>query len=212
MADTPAASGLRGETVQGYLDRLASRTPTPAGGVVAALSTAQAAALIAMGARFTTGRRYADLELDVEALAARADTTRQRALELAEADHDAVTVLLAAYSLPREDAEARSAAIRDATGDAAVPPAELVTVTRELVAMLEQLVSVANPSVTADLAAAAAAVQAAVSTSALNVEANVGSLRADDPRRGLLAEVADAEEIIRRASAVREAVRREVVT
>jgi hypothetical protein len=41
-----------GGTVAEFLARLAARTPTPAGGAVAALCTAQAAALVAMVARY----------------------------------------------------------------------------------------------------------------------------------------------------------------
>ncbi len=212
MGDASAGSGLGSQTVEGYLAQLASRTPTPAGGVVAALAAAQAAALLAMGARFTTGPRYADVGLDVEGIIARADSCRERALELAAADQRAVTVLLGAYSRSSEDPEARSAAIREATGDAAVPPAELAAVARELVGLLEELVPVANPSIAADLAAAAAAAQSSMSTSALNVVANLASLPADDPRQRLLADVADAEETIGRSAAVREAVLRKVMT
>lgn len=47
------------EPIDRYLERLASREPTPGGGAVGALHAAQGAALIGMVARYTTGAGYA---------------------------------------------------------------------------------------------------------------------------------------------------------
>ncbi len=44
-------TGMRSWSIDAYLDRLADRNPTPAGSAVAALSLAQAAALLALVAR-----------------------------------------------------------------------------------------------------------------------------------------------------------------
>lgn len=49
---------ISSETVNDYLTKLASREPTPGGGAAAALHAAQAAALVAMVARYTTGGKY----------------------------------------------------------------------------------------------------------------------------------------------------------
>ena len=46
---------MRSWTIDTYLERLAARHPTPAGAAVAALNLAQAAALLAMVARFRAG-------------------------------------------------------------------------------------------------------------------------------------------------------------
>ena len=51
---------IASQSVDRYLDRLASGDPTPGGGAAAALHAAQGAALVAMVARFTTGARFAD--------------------------------------------------------------------------------------------------------------------------------------------------------
>jgi methenyltetrahydrofolate cyclohydrolase len=47
----------RDETIGTFLDKLAAKTPAPGGGAVAALHAAEAAALLAMVARYTTGPR-----------------------------------------------------------------------------------------------------------------------------------------------------------
>src|SRR5690606_22987278 len=72
------------ETLHDYLERLASREPTPGGGAAAALHAAQGAALIAMVARYTTGAKYAEHEEQSLRIAARADSIIPEALRLAD--------------------------------------------------------------------------------------------------------------------------------
>jgi formiminotetrahydrofolate cyclodeaminase len=128
-------------------------------------------------------------------------------------DEEAFTAVKSAYALPREpEAEraARSAAIRDATATAALPPAGVVAVAREVLGLAESLLPVANRTVTGDLVAAVDAARAAASASRLNVEVNVRALPADDDRRSVLDDVADVDDLLARADQLHEAVRREV--
>ena len=111
---------VRDWTIDTYLGRLAARHPTPAGAAVAALNLAQAAALLAMVARFRAAWTPAHGVLE------RAEALRETALGLAEADAGLVEAAAAAYALPRStEAERgrRAAAIADALLAAARPPA-----------------------------------------------------------------------------------------
>jgi methenyltetrahydrofolate cyclohydrolase len=218
VGDEQGAKHLHDETIGSYLGRVASRTAAPAGGSVAAMSVALAAALVGMAARFTapstgaaTGEAAGDV--DVAATAERADRLRARALLLAVHDEEAFTAVKDAYALPREPETARAArreAIRDATAAAAQPPAEVVAVAREVVALVEGLLPVANRTVRGDLVAAVDAARAAASASRLNVELNVRSLPPDDERRRVLDEVADVDDLLARADQLHDSVRREV--
>jgi methenyltetrahydrofolate cyclohydrolase len=206
-------SGVREQTVEDFTRQLAERAPTPGGGSVAALGAAQAAALVAMAARFTTGPRYAAVAELADEVATAADQLRERALDLVDGDQQAFTAVAAAYRLARDtqnDRARRSAAIRDALADAAVPPATLVGVARELVGLVERLRPVANPSVLGELAAAADATYAAASTGRVNVEANLRGLPEGDARRQLFGEIADVGQLLDRALEVRESVREEL--
>ena len=60
------ARALREESITGFLDALAAKVPAPGGGATAALHLGQAAALVAMVARYTTGPRYAEHEALVD--------------------------------------------------------------------------------------------------------------------------------------------------
>jgi methenyltetrahydrofolate cyclohydrolase len=188
------------ETVSGFLDRLADRSPTPGGGSVAALGAAHGAALVGMAARFTDDGSAAQV-------AESADRLRRRAVALADADQAAFAAVSAAYSLPRAteaERERRTTAVREALVGAAEPPAGVVAVAAELVALAERLLPVVNATLVADLAAAADAAHAAASTGRLNVEANLRGL-AEHPLRTRMTEVDD---LLARAVDLRESVRK----
>ena len=93
------------ETIGSYLDRLASHDPTPGGGAAGAVHAAQAAALIGMVARFTTGKRYVSYEQEVTEIRQSADDQAHAALQLADADESAFQQVIAAYRLPKGSAE-----------------------------------------------------------------------------------------------------------
>jgi len=201
---------MREETIGGYLERLAAREPAPGGGAAAALHAAQAAALVAMVARYTTGAKYAAHAGQVAHVTAEADRLRDRALELAREDAEAFTAVTDAYRLPRaDDAQkaARSAAIATALAGAARPPAEVVGVAAEVIALAEALLPIGNPNVVTDVAAAAEAARAAATTARVNVEINLGGIRDEQMRADLTATVADVDGLAERAEAVTTAVR-----
>lgn len=198
--------GIGEGTVADYLYDVAARTPVPAGGAVTALTAAQAAALLGMGARFSSGASGDAEWLGAHEVATDADRLRVRALALADEDGEAFTAVRTAYALPRHDDRARRrrrAAIQDAVADAAGPPAEVFEVARELLALAERLMPVANPTVVADLAVAVEAVSAATCCARLIVEVNLRGLPEDDERTALLDRVADTEQLLGRVAAVR---------
>ena len=204
---------MQDQTIGGYLERLAAREPAPGGGAAAALHAAQGAALLAMVARYTTGEKYADHAQEVTEITAAADRLRSRALELAEQDARAFTAVTDAYRLPRAEPEqkaARSRAIADALAGAAGPPADVIAVAAELVALAEWLLPFGNPNVVTDIAAATEAARAAATTARVNVEINLGGIKDVALRAELAAAVRDVDETAVRAQAVTEAVRREI--
>src|SRR6201996_514363 len=108
------------ESIGSFLTRLAARSAAPGGGATGALHAAQAAALLAMVARFSDGPRY-DAET-VGRVRAAADGLVDEAVDLAMADEAAFATVAAAYKLPKqtpEELEARSAAIAESVAGAA---------------------------------------------------------------------------------------------
>jgi formiminotetrahydrofolate cyclodeaminase len=202
---------MRDETIGSFLTRLAARSAAPGGGTTGALHAAQAAALLAMVARFSDGPRY-DAET-VGRVRAAADGLAEEAVGIAVADQTAFEVVIAAYQLPKgteEEKAARSAAIADALGGAARPPADLMAASVRLVGLAEELFPVANKNVTSDIAAAAAAISAAAVTAQLNIEANLAGVRDEALREELSATAKLADSVTDRAGRVIEAVREEI--
>ncbi|MGF1427976.1 cyclodeaminase/cyclohydrolase family protein [Kitasatospora sp. LaBMicrA B282] len=204
---------MRDDTIVQFLDRLADRVPAPGGGASAALHAAQAGALLAMVARYSTGEKYAAHQAVVERIIREADALRARALTLAEQDAAAFTAVADAYRLPRHDdaaRAARSAAISEALVGAARPPAEVITVALDAVELAEALLPIGNPNVVTDIAAAAEAARAAAATARVNVEVNLAGIRAERTREALLADTARVDEIAARAERITAAVRTEL--
>ncbi|MBD8868449.1 cyclodeaminase/cyclohydrolase family protein [Nocardioides donggukensis] len=173
--DAKASAG----TVTAFLDRLGARTPTPAGGSVAALCTAQAAALVAMVARYC----------QAQPLVEEAEQLVDAAQRLADDDEVAFGAVAAAWALPRGTADddlARRTAIDEALLGAAVPQALVVEVAIEVLVLVDRLRPAARPGLAADLVAAAEVAQAGSAIARRNVESNLSTLPDSDERSGLL--------------------------
>jgi methenyltetrahydrofolate cyclohydrolase len=202
---------MRDESIGTFLARLAARSAAPGGGATGALHAAQAAALLAMVARFSDGPRY-DAET-VGRVRAAADGLAEEGVSLAAADAAAFEQVLAAYGLPKDTDEAkaaRSAAIANAMAGAARPPADLMAASVRLVGLAEELLPVANKNVIADIAAAAAAISAAAVTAAVNIEANLSSIKDPALVEELTATAGLADGVTDRAGRVVTAVREEI--
>jgi len=202
---------MRDETIASFLTRLAARSAAPGGGTTGALHAAQAAALLAMVARYSDGPRH-DGEV-VGRVRAAADGLADEALDLAEADEAAFEKVAIAYRLPRDTPEqraARSEAIAEALAGAARPPADLMAAAVRLAGLAEDLLSAANRNVISDIAAAAAAISAAAVTARVNIEANLGGIK----DRALVAELTQtaalADSVTDRADRLVAAVREEI--
>jgi methenyltetrahydrofolate cyclohydrolase len=202
---------MRDETIGSLLARLAARSAVPGGGATGALHAAQAAALLAMVARYSDGPRY-DAET-VGRVRAAADGLVDEGIDLAMADEAAFAKVATAYALPKgtdQEKETRSAAIAEAASGAAGPPADLMAAAVRLIGLAEELLPVANKNVISDIAAAAAAISAAAVTARVNIEANLRSINDEDLKDGLVATAELADGVTDRAERVIIAVREEM--
>ncbi|MUN64939.1 formimidoyltetrahydrofolate cyclodeaminase [Kocuria sediminis] len=202
------------ETLNDYLERLASREPTPGGGAAGALHAAQGAALIAMVARYTTGARYAQHEEESLRIAARADEIIPAALQLADDDEKAFAAVIAAYRLPSasdEDRAARSRAVQEATVAAAAPPRALIGLATEVVDLGRQLAEFSNPNVISDVAAASEAARAAIATALITLDMNINAITDERTRTEFRDELHHAHNAILAAQIVTDRVREKVM-
>ena len=173
--DGPADDGSVGD----FLERLATRAPTPAGGAVAALCTAQAAALVAMVARYCEDSELAE----------RADRLVDEARRLMVDDERAFGAVAAAWTLPRGDGsvdQARRAAIDQALLEASAPQAQVVETAIEVLVLIDQLRPAARAGLRSDLVAAGEVARAGSAIARMNVESNLSTLPESEGRSRLL--------------------------
>lgn len=206
-------TGMRDQTIGEFLEQLSAKVPAPGGGASAALHAAQAGALLGMVARYSTGERYEAHAATIERVREASDRLRDAALQLAADDAAAFGAVGEAYAMARgsdEEKAARRAAIAAAVAEASKPPARTIEAAVELVALAEELEPVGNRNVITDVAAAAEAARAALTTARVNVEINLGGVRDDAVRQHLVDTLAGVDAAVARAERVTEAVRREI--
>jgi formiminotetrahydrofolate cyclodeaminase len=189
---------LGGMTVDGFVEAMASKDPTPGGGAAAAVSGAIGAALIAMVGRLTLGKPgFEDLEERMRAMVERADDARTEFLALGDRDAEAFEAVMAAFRLPKEtevEIASRAEAIQRGLEDAASVPLEIARRAVDLMELAEDATAMGNPNAASDGLSAAAMLFGAVVGARANVEINAASLRDEARRRALLDEVAAIRE------------------
>lgn len=185
---------LAGKQVDEWLEALASEAPTPGGVAFAALAASSGAALIAMVGRLTLRKR----ELEVVAprmqeIVEEADGSRMVLLALADRDAEAFQDVLAAYGLPRETDEERTAwlhQLQEALEGSAEVALDLARRAVYLMGLAEDAVSMGNPNAIADAMSGAVALHAAALAAVTNVRVNAFAFL-DETRRRELNETCD---------------------
>jgi formiminotetrahydrofolate cyclodeaminase len=181
-------------SVGAFLDALASDSPTPGGGSVAALSGAAGAALVSMVARLTVGRKgFEEVDARMRELSASADAARAKLLTLADRDAEAFEKVMAAFKMPKETDEEkaeRSAAIQRGFKAAADVPLEVARREVALMDLAREALENGNPDAASDGASGAELLAAATECALYNVEINVASLKDADTVRRYSEEVA----------------------
>ncbi len=189
---------------------LAAKTSVPGGGGAAAMAGALGTALGSMVGNFTVGKKkYAAYEEDIKAVLQKAETLRERLLELVNADAEAFEPLSRAYSIPKDD-PSRGPVLEEATLNACKAPVEMVERCCEAVELLEVMLEKGSVLLVSDAGCGALLCKAAMECAAMNVYINTGTLKdreaaADIEKKvdGLLKEygkraAAVSEEVLRR--------------
>lgn len=165
------------QSLQDFLDALASESSTPGGGGAAALTGSQAAALISMVINFTIGReKYADVEEEMQHYLNHSEQLRQELLDLVDRDAVAFQAVSACYGMPRATAEeksARTAALQEALRGATEVPFSIADKSLILLQLVKPVAEKGNNNVVSDAASAAHLAFAAALSALVNVHINL---------------------------------------
>jgi formiminotetrahydrofolate cyclodeaminase len=168
------------ETLQSFLDALASNAPAPGGGAAAALMGATGAALVSMVCNLTLGKpKYAAVEGEMNALREKSDALRGRLAKMMEDDQAVFKTLMSAYGRPKQSDEekaARKQAIQAALKSATEVPLACARACTEVIALSREAAEKGNLQVVSDAGVAVAAAEAGLKSAALNVWINVPSI------------------------------------
>ena len=164
------------KSLNNYLNKLASKSPTPGGGSAAALLGALAAGLVSMVANFTVGKpKYKKVEKSVARILERAEKLRERLSRLTEEDCLAYSKISDAYRLPK--GEERNKVMQKALCQASKVPFEVANLSFKLLKLNQDLVKKGNRNLISDVGVSVIFSLAALETAAINVEINLASIK-----------------------------------
>ena len=167
--------------VREFADLVASDAPAPGGGSVAALYGSVGAALTAMVACLTQGRKkYAEYAEHAAEVQRQAALLQEKLIDVMDRDTDAFNVVSAAFGMPRETDEqkaARSAAIQEGLKACTRTPMEMMELCDETVTLAASLIGRFNDTSASDLGVAMLSLKAGIQGAWLNVLINIGSIK-----------------------------------
>jgi len=186
-----------GESLSGFVSAVASASPTPGGGSVAAHVGALGAALAQMVAGLTIGKKkYAGVDAEMRQLALDASALVTTLGALVERDANAYGAVSAAYKVPNEPADAAAArkeAIATALIGAAEVPLESARACAQVAELAATCATKGNTNAVSDAGVAALLADAGCRAAVYNVRINIAAL--DDKSRGA-ALVAEANQLL----------------
>jgi formiminotetrahydrofolate cyclodeaminase len=171
---------LAKKTVEDFLNELASNSPAPGGGSVAALAGAIGSALTSMVCSLTIGKKkYAAVEDEIKQILEQIGPLRKQFIILIDKDTEAFNKVMEAYGLPKDSDEQktlRNAAIQSATKEAALVPLEVMIHCIDALALAKIVAEKGNINSISDTGASVLMLQAAAEGAALNVKINLSGI------------------------------------
>lgn len=169
------------QPIRHFLDKLASKSPEPGGGSVAALTGSLGAGLVSMVCSLTLGKeKYKDVQPQVEALIKESEKLRIEMQDLIQKDTEVYGGLSEVYKMPKNtDAEkaARTAKMQDALKLACQVPFEIGLKSLEVAKLAQRAAEIGNVAAVSDAGVAVLLAQACAQSAALNVKINVNSIK-----------------------------------
>ena len=195
---------LTEKPVTNFLDELASNTPAPGGGSVAALSGALGAALVSMVCNLTLGKKaYAGVQDEINDLLAESEALRQELTDLLEEDVKAYTGYSKAAKMPRgteEEKAERQVVMQAALKVATDVPLTIAEAAVKVMDLCMPAAEKGNKWAVSDAGVAVLMAEASLRSAALNVLINLGSLKDEEfvaDRRAKLDSLLEGKGIMR---------------
>jgi len=192
---------IKDQKIKTFLDTLASKSSTPGGGSVAALTAAMSSALVSMVGNLTLGKeKYTEVENDIKNILGESETLRNEFENLIEEDIEAFNQFMAVLKLPKdtlEQKEYRKQQMQEALFQAANVPLRVAYKCKELLNICLEIARLGNKNVISDAGVGAVLAQAAFDSALLNVKVNLGMIKSEKIRNGLVSEINNLNDLIK---------------
>lgn len=172
---------MRNMTINEFAEIVASESPVPGGGSIAALCGSLGAALAEMVANLTVGKKkYADSKEEMTDIINKASKLRDKLLNYIEEDSLAYNKVMEAYKLPKETEEEKSyrlIKIQEGLKIAASVPLKVAEISFEILPLTEAVVLRGNQNSVTDALVAAMMARTGVLSAVLNIRINLDSIK-----------------------------------
>lgn len=166
--------------VNEFCNVLSSDAPAPGGGSTAALEGALGAALTAMVASLTLGKKkYAEYEDLAKDVAVKANAVKEKFIDVIDRDTEAFNAVSDVFAMPKntdEEKAVRKEAMQNALKGCTKTPMEMMELSLESLKITETILGKFNVSAASDLGVSALSIKAAVQGAWLNVLINIGGI------------------------------------
>jgi formiminotetrahydrofolate cyclodeaminase len=164
-----------------FLDELASSSPAPGGGSVAALSGALGAALSSMVCNLTRGKQgYEAVQEEMKYILEKSESLRKDLTELIDKDTEAFNEVIKALQMPKEtdsQKEQRRQILQTAFKYAAEVPLETARKCTQILDVARVIAEKGNKNSVSDAAVSALMAQTGLQAAMLNVRINLTSIK-----------------------------------
>jgi len=193
--------------INNFLDELASNSPTPGGGSVAALAGALGAALISMVGNLTIGKKkYEDVEEDFKKIISFSEKLRYELSQLIEEDVKVFNNFMATYKMPKEtedEKKIRAEKIQESLIKAAKVPLRVAYKSLDVLILSKEVAKKGNINVVSDAGVAVLMAEGALESAILNVKINLRMIKDEKVKEELSSSI---EEILLKGKGQKEEV------
>ncbi|MCD6579634.1 glutamate formimidoyltransferase [bacterium] len=175
-----------------FNEELASDSPAPGGGSVAALVGVLSASLIAMVANLTFGKKkYKENWDNVEKIGMKAQKIKDELIKFVDSDTEIFSRFMDARKLPKatsEEKELRIKKLEELSLEITLSPLNLLKKLKEIPELLEDIEKMGNQNSISDVGVAASCLKTAVEGAYLNIIINLPSLEDNENKQNILKE------------------------
>ena len=167
--------------INSFLSELASSSPAPGGGSVAALAGSLGAALSSMVCNLTIGKeKYIDVLDEIKETLKKSEKIRKNLIRLIDEDTKAFNDVMKAFKMPKESEnqkEKRRKAIQEGYKNAAKVPFKTAEICEKIFEVAKIVAKKGNQNSITDSAVSAIMAKAGIESAILNVKINLGSIK-----------------------------------